>query len=377
MRKIIGTNTIGYNEVRNFTGLPFQKYKIVKKQNIYKIPAYLYFKFKNKTNLHYWNKFNDLNLHNVELFHFFNGLSVGETPWVTSFETVLPRWGNDRLIKKGLDLIVRDSCKKIIALSECAANLQRNLVNDKYPELKEVIEEKLIVVHPAQRKLIESYSDKELDKENIVFAIVGNEIFRKGGREVIEVLTSFVKKGYPIKLNLISDLSCDHYATKTSGKDVAKMKAVIEKNSNYINHYSNISNLEVIELLKQCHVALLPTYADTYGYFVLEAQAAGCPVVTTNVRALPEVNNDKIGWVIKVPVDEDGNGVLSNELERELFSKAICDQLFSIVEEIVSSPEVIKEKGSRSLLKIESANSVANNTTVLESIYDEVTSGSI
>ncbi|MFK7848117.1 MAG: glycosyltransferase family 4 protein [Rhodothermales bacterium] len=372
MKKVIGTNTIGYPEIRNFTGLPFSRYRVLKKQNLYKIPAYLYFKFKNNTHQYFWNTFNDMDFHNVELFHFFNGLSVGKTPWVTTFETVLPRWGNDKLIRKGLELVARDSCKKIIAISACTANLQKKLVQDKYPELEHEIEEKLMVLHPAQKKIISSYDDKKLDSEYIVFAMVGNQIFSKGGREVIAVLSEFVKKGYPVKLNLVSNLSSDNYATMTSEKDIVVMKGLIEGNKHYINHYCNISNIEVIELLKESHVALLPTYADTYGYFVLEAQAAGCPVVTTNIRALPEINNNEIGWMIKVPLDEESNGVLVSTLDRKIFSKAISDQLYPIIEEIISSRELIKEKGIRSLLKIDAVHSVGENVAVLESLYDEV-----
>ncbi len=33
------------------------------------------------------NQFEDLDLNRVDLLHFFNGISYGRTPWVTSFET--------------------------------------------------------------------------------------------------------------------------------------------------------------------------------------------------------------------------------------------------------------------------------------------------
>ncbi len=372
MERVIGTNTIGYPEVRNFAGLPFSKYKVIKKQNLYKIPAYFYFKIKKNTHLYYWNTFNDLDFHDVELFHFFNALSVGKTPWITTFETVLPRWGNDRLIRRGLELIAGSSCKKIIALSECAANLQISLVENVYPEMKDVVKEKLIVMHPSQKKLIGEYSDKKLDDECVVFTMVGNQIFSKGGREVIKVMSNLIKKGSRIKLNLVSNLSFDQYVTMTSEEDVVEMIKMIKNNDSYIDHYSNVDNSVVIKLLLQSHVALLPTYADTYGYFVLEAQAAGCPVITTDIRALPEINNDEIGWMIEVPKDEHGNGILSSKLERESFGEIMYAQLYSIIESIVNCPGVVKEKGSRALLKIDAMNSVDENTLMLETLYDKI-----
>ena len=47
--------------------------------------------------------FNDFNLNSVDIFHFFNTVSFGKTPWSTTFETVVPRfnttlschWGNN------------------------------------------------------------------------------------------------------------------------------------------------------------------------------------------------------------------------------------------------------------------------------------------
>ena len=58
-----------------------------------------------------------------------------------------------------------------------------------------------------------------------------------------------------------------------------------------IFYHKILFNSEVMNILKNTHVGLLPTYADTYGYSVLEAQSFGCPVITTNIRAMPEINN--------------------------------------------------------------------------------------
>ena len=50
--------------------------------------------------------------------------------------------------------------------------------------------------------------------------------------------------------------------------------------------------------MSSCDVGLLPTWAESYGYSVLEMQACGLPVVTTNIRALPETN--VCGWKVKL-----------------------------------------------------------------------------
>src|SRR5450830_1567159 len=38
------------------------------------------------------NQFEDFDLNRVDLLHFSNGISYGKTPWISSFETILPRF---------------------------------------------------------------------------------------------------------------------------------------------------------------------------------------------------------------------------------------------------------------------------------------------
>ena len=38
------------------------------------------------------NQFDDFELNKVDILHFSNGISYGRTPWVTQFETVVPRF---------------------------------------------------------------------------------------------------------------------------------------------------------------------------------------------------------------------------------------------------------------------------------------------
>lgn len=372
MKKILGTNTINYNEDRNFCGLPFSKYIFQKKQNLNKIPAYLYFKLKNRTHYYYWNTFNDWNLNKVELFHFFNAVSVGKTPWITTFETSLPRWGEYGNPEKGLKLLAGNSCKKVIAMSECAAKIQRGYMEKEFPQYAEAIEGKMMVLHPGQKRLISDINEKG-NLENLSFTLIGSDFFRKGGKEILWAFDQLHTEGIKNwKLNIISKMDYGDYASQTTKEDLDYATGIIAKYPDNITHHFRLPNSEVLALLKQTDVGLLPTYGDTYGYSVLEAQASGCPVITTNIRALPEVNNDKTGWILQVPIDEKGNGILGSKSERDAFSKAICDQLIPTLKGILESPQIVREKGILALEKIERENSIEKKTTILESIYDGI-----
>ena len=89
--------------------------------------------------------FNDYGLNNVDLIHFFNAISYSNTPWVSTFETIIPRFRdtlkchhgekcgytslkNNKRIIKALEKISDNSCKKIIALSNCNLVMQKDFL---------------------------------------------------------------------------------------------------------------------------------------------------------------------------------------------------------------------------------------------------------
>ena len=372
MTKVVGVNTIGYPQIRNFCGLNIPGYEFQKRQNINKVPVYIYEKITGKIHEYYWNSFFDLNLNRVDLFHFFNTISYGSVPWITTFETALPRWGNDEeKIKRGLRLLVGDPCKRIIALSDCAATIQRNKLAQ-YPQFAEDVEQKLMVLHPAQESLISSIDEKQLF-EKVVFTIVGADFFRKGGMEVLVVFDRLYKRGVKNwRLNIVSSLQYGDYLTLTTKQDLNLAKDLIEKYPDNIFHQSSLNNAEVLELMRCSNVGLLPTYGDTYGYSVLEAQAAGCPVITTNVRALPEINNSDRGWVIDVPKNASGDAELSTVSSRKAYSKILTNGLEMYISKILSDPASTLQKGLHALENIQQNHTTASRVSILKDIYDSI-----
>ncbi|WP_299821861.1 glycosyltransferase family 4 protein [uncultured Pontibacter sp.] len=368
---IIKTNDIvGYNSRRNFVALPFKKAKVEECFDLFKIPNAIYFRMLNKSNKFFLFSHSTV-VKSSALHHFFNALSFSRQPWIVSFETALPRWGRcpGWLEQEGVKLLANDHCKKIIAISQSAYNIQLKYL-DKFPRFKNQIENKMVVLHPAQHLLIDSYDEKELD-ELITFSLIGGDFFRKGGKEVLVVFDKLLEEGYPIKLQIVSKLDYGDYASQTTKNDFLEAVTLIEKNSSSIIWYKTLPNTAVLDMLKKSHIALLPTYADTYGYSVLEAQAAGCPVITTDIRALPEINNNECGWVINVPKDELGNGIIDNREERELLSKTIIDNLHEIILTILKNKEIIRMKGEASINKIKRNHNPILTASLLESIYQE------
>lgn len=303
----------------------------------------------------------------INVFHFFNTISFSNTPWITTFETSLPRWGVNRV---GVERLVSDSCKAIVAMSACAKEIHLKRIRESFPEKVDLISDKLSVIHPSQRPLLGAWKEKNLNLQGkLIFTLVGNDFFRKGGKEVLEVFTELLASGADLELRIISNLKFGDYASQASHKDRDWALDRIAHLPGRIVHLQNLPHAEVIRLMKETHIGLLPTYADTYGYSVLEFQATACPVISTNVRALPEINNNKKGWVIEVPKDDFGEGKFKTQSDRNIMSAMIKAGLKSTIQEIMTNPSAIREKGDLALKELAFLNCPTKNGLAYLKLY--------
>ena len=331
--------------------------------------------------------FTDFDTSRVDLLHFFNAVSYGTTPWITTFETILPRFKcarschlgrtgdfsplvHETKILKALEALSSDSCKQLIAMSECNLRMQRDFVR-LFPAYRSEIERKLICLHPPQRTIVDEYEAKKIPSDGkIRFMFVGRAFFTKGGIELLDSLGEARREGsHDLKLIIISSLITDDYATKRTQDDVARVKKRIQENGDWVEYRERLDNSQVLELMKTAHVGLLPTYADTYGYSVLEFQAAGCPVISTNVRALPEINNNERGWVIDVPKNRLGEAIYTTEEDRAKVSSAIKSGLASALVEIMHDRQIVCRKGDASIRYIRESHSPEDFARRLGAIY--------
>jgi glycosyltransferase involved in cell wall biosynthesis len=330
--------------------------------------------------------FLDFDINRVDVLHFFNVVSLGNTPWVSTFETVLPRYRTtltchhgrhpgfaplkaDPKVRRALDAMSRPACRNIIAISDCSARMQREMLC-LYPEYREAIENKMVVLHPPQAAFFGDYHSKRLPQDGpIRFMFVGGSFFRKGGAGMLVALQQLRKDGLDVALTIVSSLAIDDYAAKETAADVANARKVIDDNREWISHYHSLPNDRVLDLMKASHVGLLPTYADTYGYSVLEFQACGCPVITTDVRALPEINDETTGWIIKLPKNEMGEAIYTSDEDRSEIANAIVSGIVAVVPDIVQNRSDIQLKADVALQRIRVEHSPERHAERLRAIY--------
>ncbi|NLE83560.1 MAG: glycosyltransferase family 4 protein [Chloroflexi bacterium] len=334
------------------------------------------------------NQFDDFELSKVDILHFSNGISYGRTPWVSHSETLLPRFSSllqsyqekyktglnmTPLVRRGFDALLSPSCKRIIAWSQSAADIQHELLSQLPFEERTIVLEKMTILHPPQEVLAGQITKRSYDYSNpIRFILVGMDFFRKGGREILNAFEHLIKaEKAPIKLVIVSSLRLDAYAAKETPADIEWAKQFISENPDWIEYHESLPNEQVLQLIKTCDVGLLPTYADTYGLSVLEAQACGLPVISTDVRALPEINNTDVGWLIRVPKTDLKEALYSTPEERERLSQHIQAGLEMIISSIIADPSVIFIKGMKALERIREMHDPDTYAQRLRDIYHE------
>ena len=358
----------GYPERRNILNNKWVQFK--QAFDLFKIICHLTFKLLGSIsqwalNL-YWHPFQS----SKSKVHLFNGICLSSQQWVCTFETSLPRLGRVApwIEKMAVKKMAQNNCLQLIALSNCNYHIQRQFLVSNYPSFSSAIMAKTMILHPPQHVIFDQPFKKTT--KPITFTFVGNQFFGKGGREILFAFKQLNKEGYNFRLNIISNFTPDGYASHTINDDVTVLKSSFKDLPDSIKILEKLPNNEVLKILKNTHVALMPTYADTYGYFVLEAQACGCPVITTDIRALPEINNNECGWVIKVPKDKNGNGILETHENRERFSNIIEAELYRIVKGILETPEIIVPKAKAALKRIKQEHDPERHAQKLVNIYE-------
>jgi glycosyltransferase involved in cell wall biosynthesis len=306
----------------------------------------------------------------IPLFHFVNSISTSKKPWVTSFETLLPRYHDLR--EEELALLTAPSCRRLIAFSQCARDFQVTYTRDRFPGYVAEIEKKLAVLHPPQEVLLTEPGNRTyLDGGRLTLTLAGTDLTRKGLVEVVDALDILVQRGYPIALNLIGEVTAIDYPYRVTTEQARAIEVRIAS-KRWINHLTRTSNDHVLGIMRCTDVGLLPSYQDTYGYSVLELQASGCPVVTTNIRALPEINCPSSGWIIELPLTEDGEMRICRPADVKDARDAVREGLVTTIQAIFEEPSQLERRGAAAIEFIRSNHSPIRNARYLEALYDSI-----
>jgi alpha-maltose-1-phosphate synthase len=141
--------------------------------------------------------------------------------------------------------------------------------------------EKTMVIPPGVEVDRLSVRRERIGKAPVRILFVGNDLVRKGGQELLDVfLQRFKDKA---ELHLVTNAAVG-----------------IEHPHIHIHRQVMPYSDEWLSLYAKADMFVLPTRSEAFGLAILEAMAAGLPIIATNICAIPELVTDgKNGLLIE------------------------------------------------------------------------------
>lgn len=219
-----------------------------------------------------------------DLIHAAHCLSLNKhIPWVADIEyygqffmsTPYKNFPSKKWIKK---ILLRNNCKKILPWSQWS---KKNILEN-FPELKNKIE----IVYPAIPS--KRFSKKPSNKIRLLF--VGRDFYLKGGNIAVQIIDTLSKGKENVEGVVVSDTPRE-ILKKYNGNKNIKFYDLMPQ--------SKLFN----EIYPSCDIFLYPTFSDTFGFAILEAQSFGLPVIaqkTNSTHTIDEtVEHGKTGFIVR------------------------------------------------------------------------------
>lgn len=134
---------------------------------------------------------------------------------------------------------------------------------------------------------------------------VGGEFFiprsgRTGKRRLLYLGFLGARKGLPLLLDAWNKFGLHNYAEAWLAGP-ATLHAIDQvRITPGIVYQGRRPHHEVPDLLRECDVLVFPSYYEGFGQVILEAMAAGIPVITTEATAGPDIIEHQVdGWLFK------------------------------------------------------------------------------
>ena len=317
----------------------------------------------------------------IDIVHTFNRVCLHDrNRWVATFEKTFPEYFsnessiNYRLMRKQLPLILSEKCISVLPMSNWARHYELWLLSQFAGQNEiERMKEKMTVLYPPQDLLVstEEIQRKFEHTQKIKFLYVGSQVKRKGGAEILRVFDQLRAHFDTFSLTFVGKLDENYnnfYLDEKETEDIHRILA----HADWLDYHERVSNEEVIDFAKQAHVGLLPSMGDTFGFSVLEMQACGCPVITTDRQALPEINNNDCGWILntkELRLSHGDDFAHYTRAEVDALSESIRVQLEKTVTEILLNQSQIKKKAENSRERVGSVHSPKRYAERLYQIY--------
>ena len=227
------------------------------------------------------------------------------------------------------------------------------------------IHRKAHVIYPA----VAHQPDRTDDGECRDIVLFSGDFFRKGGVHVVEAFER-VQGRYP---SLQLRLCCDPETDFRVGDPLLREEFLRRIRANPRIVMGRVPRSVMIGgLLPRSVAYLLPTYDEAFGFAILEAMAAGVPVIATREFAIPELVEDgKSGWLIDYDECAKSQIMRGYRVIAVPASIRAClsDQLTSRLIELLDEPRRSAERGRNGQRRARDIFSIDRRNGALQQIY--------
>ena len=191
----------------------------------------------------------------------------------------------------------------------------KNIVLDEkslHALLNEGCDNVFCIPNPMTSALYDATKDKDITKANkerqkgeVLF--VGHIIENKG---VLELVKSCANCAEVKKLILVGPVL-------TPMKEKIIKLSLNKPKPGWVEFKGELQREDVYSYFRKCTIFCLPSYTEGFPYVILEAMAFGCPIIATDVGAIPEMLQEGSGQIIEP----------RNELQlTEILNKTLLDK---------------------------------------------------
>lgn len=322
-----------------------------------------------------------MSIGHVDLLHTWNRVNWGPRRWGATFESEFPRFFlpvDNVLTRKAFGRMASSQCRFFIGMSRWACDVSKalwetaNIAGEVLPKLHQV--------YPAFRGgrwRLRTLSDAE----PIRLVFIGGDFFRKGGDAVLDAIER-VGDQLDIECAMVTRIDSTDIGARLVTTDELRRARGRLSSSSRVKWFKSLQHEHVLKLIQDSHIGILPSLNDTFGYSVVECMEAGLPVITSNISALPEFVNERVGWVLPVPLDPlrywDGWKLPQGTPQRhERYVEAVqalSAGVAEVLQDLRDRPEQLRAKSAATKVLIESTFDPVARQNQIEDIYRQALS---
>ena len=282
-----------------------------------------------------------------DLIHCAHCISKNKSPWVCDIEFVGQFWASGpykdfQSGEKVLKYLQSDYCKKILAWTKWSEKGILKL----FPEIQKKVE----ILYPA----IPGQKRKKSSSGKINLLFIGRDFKMKGGGIALKIFDELTKKYDNVYATVISDVP----------EKILKKYELNSKTKIYgLMSHEKLSE----EIYPNEDIFVYPTFSDTFGFAILEAQSFGLPVVVMKTRDTHTIGetviDGKTGFIVE--------NLKANAVNR-VASEKIIEQIKKVVEKLINDKSMLKSMSKNCLKEIGKGKfSIEKRNKKLRKIYEE------